>query len=170
MDQIIFIQYIDTFYFEENKLVSDKFITHYSVGKLITASKKSVVISFTEKDGMPWRGLVLPRKAIIFDEKNNMSEPARVKNKIKKMKKGTTVGIFWKDIVYFENGVVPSSPSSMYTEGKIFSVTANAIIIKNPETMNITRGKLTDHPKELIYISFMIVPRLLVTDIEIYDK
>lgn len=170
MDQIIAIQYIDAFYFEENKLSNDKFITHYSVGKLINVSKKFVTLSFTEKDGIPWSGLLLPCEALVLDKGNEIPELSRIKSKINKIEKNTSVGVFWKDIVYFENGIVPQSPSLIYTEGKVFSITADAVIIKNPETMNVTPGKLTDHPRELTYISFIVIPRKLITDVEIYDK
>lgn len=170
MEQIIAIRYVDAFYSEEKKLSSKKLIIHYSVGKLVSVSKKSITISFTEKDGIPWRGLLLPREALIFDKKNKISESVSVKNKIKKIKKNTPVGVFWKDLVYFENGVLPPSYSLMYTEGKVHSITSKAIIIKNPETINITPGKLANHPKEIVYISFLIIPVLSITDVENYDK
>ncbi len=168
MDQIVAIRYIDAFYSEEKKLSSSKFITNYSVGKLVSTTRDFIVLCFAEKDGIPWRGLLLPHEALIFDEKNKTSEPANVKNKVKKIKKNTPVGVFWKDLVYFENGVLPSSYSLMYTEGKVHSITSKAIIIRNPETINITPGKLANHPK--IRPFFYVIPRYFITDIETYDK
>ncbi len=168
MNEIIAIRYIDACYSEKKKLSSSKLITHYSIGKLISATKDFLVISFTEKDGIPWRGLLLPHGALVFDKKNKISEVVGIKNKIKKIKKKTSIGIFWKDLIYFENGVLPKSYSLMYTEGELFSVTSSSVIIKNPETVNITPGKLANHPKTRPF--FYMIPKHLITDIEVYGK
>lgn len=170
MNKVVFVRYVDASYFEEKKLSNDKFITQYASGKVIAFSKESVTLCFTKKNGVPWSGLLLPHGALILDKKNEISEMARVKSKINKLEKKASVGVFWKDLVYFQNGVIPQAPSLIYTEGKVFSVTNDAVIIKDPETMNITPGKLTDHPRELTRISFMLIPRKLITDVEIYDK
>lgn len=170
MNQIIAIRYIDAFYSKNKKLGGIKSITHYSVGGLISASKDFIVVSFVEKEGVPWKGLLLPYVALIFNKKSKISETTGVKNKIKKIKKNILVGVFWKDLVYFESGILPSSYSLMYTEGKIYSITAEAIIIKNPETIKIAPKKAVNHPKKKVNISFLIIPRGFITDIEIYDK
>jgi hypothetical protein len=170
MNQIIAIRYADAFYSEEKNLTSSKLITHYSVGKIAATSKDFIAISFTEKNNIPWRGLLLPREAIVFKKNNKISELASVKNKIKKIKKNTPIGIFWKDLVYFENGVLPPSYSLMYTEGKVHFITPKAIIIKDPETIKIAPKKNTQHPKRKTNLSFLIIPRFLITDIEIYGK
>lgn len=170
MNKVVFVRYVDASYFEEKKLPNDKFIIHHAVGKIIASPKESVMLCFTKRNGIPWSCLLLPCGALILDKKNEVIEVARIKGKINKLEKNTSVGVFWKDIVYFQNGVIPQAPSLMYTEGKVFSVTRDAVIIKDPETMNITPGKLTDHPRELTRISFMLIPRKLITDIEVYDK
>ena len=169
MDQVIITRYIDAFYSEEKKLSSNKHITHYSLGKLVSTSRDFIVVAFVEKNNIPWRGLLLPREAIVL-KKNRVSESTRIKNKIKKIKKNISIGIFWKDLVYFENGVVPPSYSLMYTEGKVYSVTDKAIIIKNSQTIRVAPKKVTNHPKKKIDISFLIIPRCFITDIEIYGK
>lgn len=170
MNKIIAIRYIDAFYFKEKKLGNHKLVTHYSIGKLASVSRDFVVLCFTEKDGIPWEGLLLPREAFVFDKKNEMSESVSVKSKIKKIKKNTPIGVFWKDLVHFENGVLPPLYSLMYTEGKVHSITSKVLIIKNPETINITPGKLANHPKGTAYISFLVIPICFITNVEIYDK
>src|SRR3989344_2056125 len=78
------------------------------------------------------------------------------------------VGIFWKDIVYFENGKIPNKPTQMYTEGQIFLQTPDVIILKNPETLTIEHDQTHNHPQ--VKPTFYTIPKVLITEIEFYDK
>ena len=169
MNQIIAIRYIDAFYSKEKKLDSAKIIAHYAVGKLFATTKEFTAISFTEKNNIPWRGLLLPHESLIFDARKKTSELPNVVDKISKIKTHTSVGIFWKDIVYFENGIVPKFPPLMYTEGEVFSISARAVIIQMPQTITIIPNQITNHPEGQNDITLIIIPRSLITDIEIYD-
>lgn len=169
MNQIIAIRYIDAFYTKEKKLGSDKIIIHHTIGKLFATTKEFTAISFTEKNNIPWRGLLLPRESLIFDARKKTSELPNVGDKISKIKTNTSVGIFWKDIVYFENGIVPEFPPLMYTEGEVFSISTRAVIIQMPQTITITPKQITNHPEGQNDITLIIIPRSLITDIEIYD-
>ena len=165
MKSIVAIRYRDALYFTK-KIIKDTNLPIYvAVGRPIV-SNDHVVISFTEENGISIRGLLVPNEALILEKEKTL---AKVDMPSSPYQTGQDVGIFWKDIVYFENRKVKNQPTQVYTEGQFFSQTSDAVIIKDPETITIKRGDIDNHPNK-IKPTFFIVPKVLITGIELYDK
>ena len=159
------IRYIDAFYSTKEKIESIKFTTHITVG-VLRVFDDHVVIIFKEEDSLPKEGMLIPRQALILED-NSKSE-LDFNDLDLHSKKGSVLGIFWKDIVYFESGNIPDKCTTIYTEGELFSVTPEAIVIKDPETIKIKTEEIRNHPKNKP--RFYIIPKSFVVDIEFYDK
>lgn len=164
MNTIIAVRYIDAFYSTRNELKSMKFITHIAVGKPIVFSDY-VTIIFKEEKNLPKEGILIPKESLILEDNE-------IKLKFDDLnlysKKSSNIGVFWKDIVYFENGNMPDKCTIIYTEGELFSVTPEAIVIKNPETIKIKTKEVRNHPDKKP--RFYIIPKSFIVDIEFYDK
>ena len=163
MNNIVIIEYIDALYITEKKLDYNNLVIHRAIGKLIS-SNNDITISFTEKNGLPESGLLIPREALILKKKNNKfnQELEDLSSKI-----GNDIGLFWKDVVYFIKGKMSEKCTPMYSEGKLFLTTPDTIILRNPETLMV-RKKIDNHPKEKT--TFIIIPKSFITNIELYDK
>src|SRR3989344_5503994 len=146
MKSIVTIRYRDALYYTR-KQIKDFFLPIYVVVGNLIVSEDYIIIYFTEKETLPIRGILIPN-----DSNQKVQD----------------VGIFWKDIVYFENGKIPNKPTQMYTKGQIFLQTPDVIILKNPETLTIEHDQTHNHPQ--VKPTFYTIPKVLITEIEFYDK
>ena len=162
MDSIVAVRYIDALYFKKSEKYNfTEFKTHVAVGWLVNYNTHITII-FNKKENIPESGLVIPKEALIFE---NQDEQINAQNFL--FKKDSSIGVYWKDLIYFTNGKIPENPMLMYSEGKIFSITNSAVILKNPETVAVSKKNIKNHPIEKI--SFLVIPKLLVSNIEYYD-
>lgn len=164
MKPIVVIRYRDALY-DTRKQIKDFILPVYvAVGNLIV-SEDYIIIYFTEENNLPTRGILVPNEALILEKKAKL-----VKVEIPNLTNQTVrdIGIFWKDIVYFENGKIPNKSTQMYTEGQFFSQTMDAIILKDPETLTIKKDDAHNHPR--VKPTFYAIPKVLITGIELYDK
>ncbi|MDP2692942.1 MAG: hypothetical protein Q8O88_04855 [bacterium] len=164
MKPIVAIRYRDALYYTRKEIKDFILPVYVAVGNLIV-SKDYIIIYFTEEKNLPIRGILIPNEALSLEKKEK-----RVVVKIPNIINQTAreVGVFWKDIVYFENGKIPNKPTQMYTEGQFFLQTSDVIILKNPETLTIERGSMHNHPR--VRPTFYTIPKVLITEIEFYDK
>lgn len=174
MEQIVVLKYIDALYYDQDIKTPDfnGFQEHVAIGKIFANKKDCVAISFSEREGKPIKGLFLPKGSLILSENDKKNKDTEIRKQSSRFKKGNAVGIYWIDITYFDNGQVPGSCTSMYTEGKIFSFDERALVIKNPQTLKIKGGKVSSHPKYEYedYVSFCAIPWSLITNLQNYDS
>jgi hypothetical protein len=164
MNKIFAVRYIDALYFKKNELEKfSNFIVHVAVGWL-SVFDKHIVVCFSKKNKTAERGLLIPKQAIIFEKKQEVKDVFDYKLLIA----GLVIGIYWIDIVYFNNGNVPKSPTEMYSEGEFFSITDGSIIIKKPETLALNKKDIINHPN--IKPAFCVIPKSFIKSIQIYDK
>jgi len=165
MKSIVTIRYRDALYYTR-KQIKDFFLPIYVVVGNLIVSEDYIIIYFTEKETLPIRGILIPNEALILEGKKVKQVEIKIPNISNQ--KVQDVGIFWKDIVYFENGKIPNKPTQMYTEGQIFLQTPDVIILKNPETLTIEHDQTHNHPQ--VKPTFYTIPKVLITEIEFYDK
>ena len=165
MKPIVAIRYRDASYLAKRIIKGTTLPIYVAVGRPIT-SKNHVIISFTEENGTPIRGLLVPKEALILVEEEKKTKKVDMQNFLPP--NNSDVGIFWKDIVYFENGKIPNKPTQMYTEGQLYLQTSDSLVIKNPETIIIKKDNMGNYPK--IKPTFFFVPKVLITGIEFYEK
>ena len=164
MKLVVAIRYIDALFFTKKNIKDMGLKTYIALGHP-AVSKNHTIISFTREGGFPIRGLLIPNETLVLEKQKILKKLDIPKSQ---SRGGCDTGVFWKDMVYFENGKIPNQFAQMYTEGKFFSQTSDAIVIKNPETIEIKKGNIDNYPK--VKTTFFIIPRALITGIELYGK
>lgn len=167
MDNIVAIRYIDAIYYTRSeKLNFTDFTTHIAIGNLVAVSNDHVTLSFVEKNKIPEKGLLIPKTALIFEKEKYVSK--RDKFNFSNLNTGSDISIFWNDLVYFQNSGIPDQCTPMYSEGKLFSLTPNAIILRESNTIKIKEKGVSMHPDR--HTSFVVIPKSFITSIEFYGK
>lgn len=165
MHTIVALRYIDAFYSMEQSRAIEKFVHHHVVGNVVSVTNNAVSLCFTERDGAPWSGLVLPNEAIIFDDDPKTSPSVSLQTQPRTTHGGQRVIVTWKDVVYFDHGMLPSLYSMMRTSGTLFSETENILIIKDPITKNARAGKTVRDSLATDQSRFLTIPKQFVIDI-----
>lgn len=159
--KVVALRYIDSIY-SYKKTEGVSFIPNITIGKIISSTKDHVTISFSEKDGVAQEGLTIPKMAIFLKGNKIIEQPFTRQNSDKQK-----IGVFWKDVVYWHNGIIPPEPTTTYTEGELFLLTDDLVIVYKPETILIKK-KVKNHPK--MKALFYAIPKVLITYIKYYDK
>jgi len=165
MKPIIFVTYTDALYYTKENLEYTGFKENFAIGKLISNENNHITISFTEKNGNPESGLLIPKRALILSNEKNTRD---TENLGWNFKIGDDIGIYWNDIAYYAEGKIYDKCPIIYTEGKLFSITPDAVILKNPETLMVNKKNIKNHPSKKPF--YYIIPKSLITNIELYDK
>ncbi len=86
---------------------------------------------------------------------------------MKIMSENQKVGIYWEDVrVYEGDGLY--DPTQAYTEGEMVVDESGYILIKNPETIIISKDRPMNHPKKKSL--FYYIPKSLITKITKYES
>lgn len=173
MSKIYNIKYIDAYYIDSSyghnkKLKKTKLFLHEAFGYLkkngnniiVTFIKENEVNNKDKKDRKKdiIKGLVLPNTAIV-----SLSSTSKI-NITKKIPVGSCVAVNWRDMVFVANQ--PRYDCSvMYTEGILFRVEKDHIVLKNPETIRAYPKPIVNHPAEKPI--FYVIPKSFITDITI---
>lgn len=161
MRNFIIVKYNDALYYTEKELSYKQLTEHFAIGKLKHFSNDHIKIIFSEKNGKPESGLLIPTSAIILDDSSSTIK------KVFSDKKNMDVSIYWRDIVFFNSGIMPDDCTKMYSEGELFTETEDVIILKNPTTIMV-KNKIQNHPKTRA--TFIVIPKVMITEIQTYDK
>lgn len=166
-NNIITLEYIDAicFYKKPKKWFSP--VTNTVLGKLIHSSENQIIIEFTQKNNKPERGLLIPTNAMIFLREAHTDKEDK---HIPPIKKGSTIGVTWKDIVYFDNGVIPTQATEMYSEGKVVFVAKNYIVLHNTNTLSLSSKEVKNFPDTPKKPAYFLIPRRFISNVEKYDK
>jgi len=160
INSIIAVRYIDALYFTNKNIDFGGFPEHVTMGRIFKKEEDYIGVSFSDKNSFPQKGLLLPTGSLILDAKKSKKFTPEIKTGI--------VGVFWKDITYFDNDKLPKDCTTIYTEGEFFSTQKEALIIKNPKTIKI--GEIVSgHPEKRKKIYFCAIPWSIITSIENYD-
>ena len=173
MKNVSAIRYVDARYFKKNengfKHANDDFRIFIAVGEVVMSENKDahVRIVFTADVGdteKPERGILIPLSAILF-ENPEQSKPLKEETS-DHLVEGSSVGVWWRDIVYFDEGNVPDECTQMYTEGTLAKSSDDRIVVANPTTLK-TSGQVANHPADED-ISLIIIPKVLVKDVTVH--
>ncbi|OGD68846.1 hypothetical protein A2996_02305 [Candidatus Campbellbacteria bacterium RIFCSPLOWO2_01_FULL_34_15] len=170
MNEIYNIKYVDAFYIDSSyginkKLGKTKLFTHEAYG-YVQKNKDNIVITFIKektaslerinKKNDLVKGLIIPDTAIL-------SESLKFKtDAIEKISLRSYISVVWRDVVFVSNE--PRYDCSlMYTEGFLFRVEKDHIVIKNPETIRTYPKPIKNHPSEKPL--FYIIPKSFIKEI-----
>lgn len=165
MKNISAVRYVDAFYYtKDEEMLNTQAIPHVAVGELLQYPEHIIII-FSKFDDLPERGLVIPKSALILEE-NQKNEKVSEKAFHKK----ESVGLYWEDVVYFGNGKIPNTPTTMYTEGTIISETKEVVVIQHEDTIAIGDNGIKNHPKPSKPKPYIfVIPKKIITSVEIYE-
>jgi len=161
MDKVYNIKYVDAYYTDKKNLGQTKLSLHEAWG-YVKRNGNNIIITFIKKrlsNGQEESalGLIIPDTALI-------SKKYEVKNKIPtNLKIGESIAVTWRDIVIFDSGDLRNDCSIMYTEGILFRIEKNHIVLKNPETVRTYPTPIRNHPIEKP--CYYIIPTSFITDI-----
>lgn len=158
---------MDAMYFYKRPKKWSPPATYIVLGKLTHFSKDQVIIGFTQKNNRLERGLLIPTNAIIFPRKTHVYKETASAFLIKK---GAAVGITWKDIVYFDDGIIPTQATEMYSEGTIVFVAKNYIVLHNTNTLSLSNKKVKNFPDTPKKPAYFLIPKAFILNIEQYEK
>lgn len=167
MDKIYNIRYVDAYYSHAQNIGETKLSLHDAHG-YVEKSGDNIIIIFIKKRNTNnneiirtkqsiVKGLVIPNTALV-------SVVEVYKNDIlKNVTIGAFVAVIWRDVVYVAN--LPRYDCSiMRTEGVMFRIEKDHIVLKNPETTRIYPEPIKNHP-EGNPATYLIIPISFVTEI-----
>lgn len=165
-EDIVAVSYLDACYFKKGENIPDgfEFAEHVAVGKLVALTDSDITLAFLEKDGESERGLVLPINSLILKDEHISDTKLKFPGK---KSIGSDIVVHWSDPVHFQNGAKPESSTVMRSEGELFSVTEQAVVLKDPKTF---RQDNESHPKDSgVDIAYLFIPKRLITKYEFYE-
>jgi hypothetical protein len=161
--EVVAIWYIDALYFYKKPSKWPEFAHYMAVGNLVRATNECVVLEYTEKNHATERGLLVPAAALVLPK-----EKQKISDILGTIKQGMHVGITWRDVVYFDEGVVPEQASVMYSEGEVVMVKEDAVIIHNTKTVKVS--DTTDFPNTPTKPAYFMIPAAFITRSDVYEK
>lgn len=163
MNKIYNIKYVDAYHTYTKKIGQTKLYQHKAYG-YIKKNSNNIIIAFIKrklahKKEEAALGLVIPDTALI-SKKNNIND-----KKLEDFKIGMSVAIIWRDLVIFDSADLRSDCPIMYTEGVLFRINQDHIVLKNPETIRTYPAPIKNHP--IKKPNFYIIPISFITNITI---
>lgn len=166
--EIVAVRYIDACYFNRGERIPDDltFTEHVAVGKIFDVNESDLTLLFMEKDESPECGLILPIKSLIFKEVHVLDPKLE---QIDGGRIGSSIGVYWQDPIYFQNGSIPEGSTPMHSIGEIFTLNDRALALKSPKTFKC-KEEIKTHPQnKSVDIDYLYIPKSLVTDLEYYE-
>lgn len=102
-------------------------------------------------------GLVIPKMALLS------KKDANNRKKLAGLNTGMSVAVTWQDIIIFDTADQRRECPVMYTEGVLFRIENDQLVLKNPETITMPPSILKNHPQEKP--NFYVIPIALITEI-----
>lgn len=182
MDTIKHISYADAHYSYEKDLYTKEYYSHkkdlaqsptslhlFSAYGYVENYGNSIIVAFIKKKGIPLletikkgekviEGLVIPNAALLSNVRTFGHDV------LKGTPIGSRVAVTWLDVVHVAN-LAQYDCSRMYTEGTLYKIENDHIVLKDTETIRTHPLPVKNHPagKPLWYT----IPISLISDIEI---
>lgn len=162
MDKIYNIKYVDAYYLYVKNIGQTKLSLHEAYG-YVKKNNNNIIIAFIKERFAHKReevalGLVIPDTALI-STKNVTNNKILANFKI-----GTFVTVTWRDIVIFDSSDLRDKCPIMYTEGILYKIKKDHIVLKNPETIRTYPNSIKNHPKKKP--NYYIIPITFIDDIK----
>lgn len=171
MKKISNIKYVDAYYVYTKDIGITKLSLHEAHG-YVERNGRNIIIIFIKKNGTNngeaiknnenmIKGLVIPDAALLpaIDKYNG--------DTLNNATVGSSVKVEWRDIVYVAN--LPRYDCSiMYTEGTLFRIEKDHIVLKNPETIRIYPTPIKNHP-EGNPATYLIIPLSVIKDLTVIN-
>jgi len=168
-DKIYNIKYVDAYYSYAKSIDQTKLSVHEAHG-YIERNADNIIIIFIKKGGANnkrtidekeniVKGLIIPDTALVSVVDTYQTDV------LKNITTGLSVVVTWRDVVYVAN--LPRYDCSvMYTEGVLFRIEKDHIVLKNPETIRTYPSPIKNHPGRGLP-TYLVIPISFITDITI---
>jgi len=169
MDNICNIKYVDAYYSYDKHLKETK-LSVFEAHGYVEKNKNDIIVVFIkeknvsvksmikEKKKMPM-GLVIPDTALIAVSGTNNNLDA-----INDLTEGVFLSVTWNDIVFVAN-VARYECAVIYTEGVLYKIKNDHIVIKDPETIHTHPFPVKNHPIKAP--NYYIIPTSLISDVSV---
>lgn len=182
MNTVRHIFYVDAHYSYEPDLLTKEYYTHKEDLKVESTSVHffdaygyvekhgdNIVVAFIKKKGASPKDTIRSNekiiKGIIIPDTALLSKARTCSHDVLKgAKKGSRVAVTWRDIVYVAN--LPRYDCAiMYTEGILYKIEKDHIVLKDTETIRVHPMPVINHPagKPLWYT----IPISFIKDVEV---
>lgn len=163
IDKIYNIKYVDAYYTYAKNISQTKLSLHEAHG-YVKKNKNNIIIAFIKRKLAHGQeevalGLVIPDMALV--SKKDTANRKILAN----LRVGLFIAITWRDIVIFDSGDLRNDCPIMYTEGILFKIEKDHIVLKNPETIRTYPDPIKNHP--IKKPGYYIIPISFITNITI---
>ena len=167
MDEIYSVKYVDAYYIYTKSIGKTKLSLHEAHGYM-ERNGDNIIIIFIKKrwannrrvmneKGNIVKGLVIPDTAVV-------STVGTYKNDIlKNVITGSPVTVTWRDVVYVAN-LPRYDCSTMCTDGILFKIEKDHIVLKDPETIRMYPMPVKNHPGGGLP-TYLVIPISFIADI-----
>ncbi len=169
MDKIYKIEYVDASYTYEKKIAQTKLDSCEAYG-YVEKNGSNIIISFIKKMGVVGslvankekiiEGLVIPDMALISKIRTYKTDV------LKGIKIGMSLSVTWRDVIHVANMAIYECPV-MYTEGILFEIKTDHIVLKNPKTLRINPKPIKNHPSSGLP-TYLVVPISFISSVEVF--
>lgn len=165
MDKIYNIKYVDAYCIYAKKIGQTKLSIHEAYG-YVKKNGNNIIIAIIKRKLAHKKeevalGLVIPDTALLSYKNNN----ARI---LADFKMGVLVAVIWRDIVIFDYSGSRNDCPIMYTEGVLFKIEKDHIVLKNPETIRTYPNPIKNHP--IKKPNYYMIPISFITNIAIVKQ
>lgn len=168
MEKIYKIKYVDASYSYEEKINQEGLDVCEAYG-YVEKNGNNIIVNFLKKVGVVDNlmkskekiadGLVIPDTALISRVKLYKTDI------LNNMEIGQSVSLNWRDVIHVANLPVYECPI-MYTEGTLFKIEKDYIILKNPKTLRIKPEPRKNHPGSGLP-TYLVIPVAFISNIEV---
>ncbi|MBI2046212.1 MAG: hypothetical protein HYT28_02235 [Parcubacteria group bacterium] len=172
MEKIYNIRYIDAYYIYDKNIDETRLVPHNAYGYM-ERNGNNIIIIFIKKRRTDNKKIVSEKRNIIEGLVIPDAAPLSIVNThktniLRNVIEGSFVAITLRDVVHVTN--IPRYDCSiMYTEGILFKIKKDHVVLKDPQTIRIYPTPIVNHPgggKP----TYLIVPISFITDIEVISQ
>lgn len=170
MDTAYKIKYVDASYSYEEKIKQEGLDTCEAYG-YVEKNGDNIIISFIKKMEVTNNlvaskekivdGLVIPDTSLISRIESYKT------NILNNMEIGLSVSVTWRDVIHVANLSIYECPT-MYTEGTLFEIEKDYIILRNPKTLRINPEPIENHPGGGLP-TYLVIPVAFISSTEILE-
>lgn len=169
-EKIYNIKYVDAYYVYDKKIGKTKLSLFEAYG-YVERKADSIIIFFIKKMGVSNKKIIEGKenivKGLIIPDTALMSAVDVYKTDLlKNVVVGSDISITWRDVGYVANLPAYDHSVVMYTEGVLYKIEKDYIVLKDPQTVRTYPLPIKNHPGSG-RPTFLVVPTSFITNVTI---
>ncbi len=170
-DKIYNIKYVDASYTYEKNIGKKKLSVHeaygyvkkieYNIIILFIKERKTIDEMLTDNSEIGM-GIVIPDTALLSVVGNYKTDI------LDKITTGVNVEITWRDVTFVMNMAIYQC-TTMYTEGLLYRISSDHIILRDPQTISVHPGPVNNLPGRGLP-TYLVIPISFILDISVIER